>query len=122
MGLFTSPVTLNNGAAHIYSFKGQLPDPKSMIGQYVEAAAAAALKQIILVKQDERSATVVRRLLSFKCEKTIADGITYKPITVNLTAIYHPQHTSTQVSDQIKLVPAACGATDFYTNFLLGYV
>jgi len=43
MGLFTNPVVLNDGVgARTFSFRAQQSDKKSIVGDYIEDAAAIA--------------------------------------------------------------------------------
>jgi len=88
MGMFpTDPFTINDGTDdHIYSFRGQVDDPRSKIGEYIETAAEIAAEPLIVVKHDKRS-SVPRHLVSSKINVEPAangDGVLL-PITINTT-------------------------------------
>lgn len=119
MGLFTNPVTLNDGVAdHIFIFRGQLPDTKSIVTQYIETAAIAAGSKLT-VKQDVSSKTVKRGLVQHTVNIAGTDAIQH-PITVNLTVMCHPTHNAVDVEKRVKLLVDACAEAGFYANFVAG--
>jgi len=121
MPLFTNPVTLNNGADHIFAFKSQIPDNRAIVGLWVEPAAPLADASQIIIKHDETSATVRRRLLQRKVLRTTTSrGL--RPITVNLTVAYDVEHTLANIEAEILLVKDALVEANFYSNFLNGYI
>lgn len=120
MGLFTSLI-FNNGADHTFVFRGQMPDDKSIVGQYIEPAASADSDSKIIVKHDVVSKTAKRSLLQRKVLVAGTDGVLY-PITVNLTAVFNPKHTAANVTDQLKLVGDCMVDTSFYANFPIGLI
>jgi len=117
--LFTNPVTLNNGADHVFQFRAQLPDKKAVVSEWVEPAAALADESKLVVKHDHSSATVRRRLFQRKINKaTTTRG--FRPITVNLTLAYDVEHTSTQVEAEVLIVKDALTEAGFVVNLLNG--
>lgn len=123
MGLFTSPVTFTvNTAARIFSFRAQLPDAKSVVGEWIEDAAALSKASKLTIKHDTSSKTVVRSLLKYSKNEAIADGVTLKPMTVNLTLICHPEHSAAQQDDAIDMVAQALAAANFTANFSKRYI
>lgn len=118
MGLFTSPVTFTvNTVARIFSFRAQLPDTKSVVGEWVETAASLASASKLVVKHDATSKTAVRSLLKYSCNKTIADNLTLKPMTVNFTLICHPEHTAAQQDEVMEMMAQAVAAQGFRDGF-----
>lgn len=118
MGLYTSPVTFTvNTIARIFSFRAQLPDPKSVVGEYVETAAPLSAASKLVVKHDATSKTVTRSLLKYSCNKTVADGVTLKPLTINFTMICHPEHTAAQQDEAMELMAQAITAQAFRDGF-----
>jgi hypothetical protein len=120
MSLFTSPVTLNDGSAdHIFNSRNEITGLKT--GQFgrlwIESAAAAAIASFLTVKHDESAAAVRRRLLQYKYNALIADGVTYKPITINVSAINHPEHTDAQLEVAFGVIKAGLAVVGFTAAF-----
>lgn len=124
MPLFTSPITLNNGADHIFVFRNQVMDQsakKAIIGEWVEQAAPLADESKIVVKHDSSSATVRRRLVQRRVNRTTTTrGM--RPITVNLTIAYDVEHTDAHVEAEIALVKDILAEATFAANFLDGLI
>lgn len=118
MGLFTSLV-FNNGAAHTFIDRGQLPDSKAIVREYIEPAAAQASQSKITVKHDVASKTVKRSLLQRRVLIAGSDGVLY-PITINFTATFNPKHAAADVVLEQKLVAAAIADASFHANFVQG--
>jgi len=120
MSLFASPVTLNDGTDdHIFNTRNELTNLKS--GQFgrvwIESAAAASVASLITVKHDESSSSLRRRLLQYKYNALIADGVTLKPITTNLSVVGHPEHTDAQIEVALMIIKAALGVAGFAAAF-----
>lgn len=123
MGLFTNPVALNDGVADkTFSFRAQLPDKKAVVGEWIEAAAPLADESKLIIKHDVSSPTVRRRLLQRSVTVLLADGITRKPVTCNLTVTYHPSHAEADVAKAMKLIADGVAEAGFTTNFLRGLI
>lgn len=122
--LFTNPITLNNGADHVFSYRSQIMDSsakKAIIGEWVENAAPLADESKIVVKHDSSSATVRRRLVQRKVNRvTITRGA--RPITVNLTIAHDVEHTNAQVEAEIALVKDILAEATFAANLLGGHI
>lgn len=119
--LFTSPITLNDGTAdHIFSFHGQKMDPKSFIGVWKEYAADVSAASSITVKHDESSASLRRRLVQRTVNVVVDETIGSKPITVNFTVLYHPNHATADVLKQIAIMKDGLAEATFPANFLQG--
>lgn len=122
MPIFTNPVTLNNGADHIFSFRNQVYDTtskKAIIGEWIEKAASLADDSRIVVKHDTSSPTVRRRLVQRKVNRaTTTRGL--RPITINLTVAYDVEHTDAHVEAEIALVKDMLAEATFAANFLDG--
>lgn len=123
MGLFSSPVTFTvNTVARVFNFRAQLPDNNSVVGEWIEPAAALSAASKLIVKHDTSKTTVRRSLLQYSCKKTIADGITLKPMTVNFTLICHPEHTAAQQDDALEMVATAVSLQTFRDAFTQGLI
>lgn len=124
MPLFSNPVTLNNGADHIFTFRSQVYDPsskKAIIGEWIETAAPLADDSKFVVKHDSSSATVRRRLLQRKVNRaTTTRGL--RPITVNLTVAYDVEHTDVQVEAELALMKDVFAEATFAANLLDGLI
>lgn len=118
MGLFTSPVTFTvNTVARIFNFRAQLPDAKSVVGEWIEPAAALSAQSKFTVKHDASSKTVVRSLIKYSCNKVIADGVTLKPMTVNFSLICHPEHTAAMQDEVLEMMAIATNLQAFRDGF-----
>ena len=118
MGIFTYPVTINDGTARSFEFVGQTSDMNSMSGLWIETAATLAEKSQLLLKHDTKSKTVRRSLLKGSIEKANAVGI-MKPIVVNFTVAYAPLAVQADVEMMIKRVAFAASIAGFSTGFVL---
>ena len=118
MGLFTS-LTFNNGTAHTFVERGQIPDSKSIVREYIEPAASSAAQSKLTVKHDITSKTVKRSLLQRRVMVAGSDGVLY-PITVNFTVTFNPKHAAADVVLEQKLLTAATSDTTFHANFVQG--
>lgn len=123
MGLFGNPVVLNDGVADkTFSFRAQLPDKKAVVGEWIETAAPLADESKIIVKHDASSPTVRRRLLQRTINVLLADGVTRKPVTCNLTVTYHPSHAEADVAKTVKIIADSVAEATFVANFLRGLI
>lgn len=118
MGLFTS-LTFNNGAAHVFTERGQIPDLKYIIREYIELAAAQAAASKIRVKHDLAKTTVRRALLQRTVNLACSDGV-LRPYTGNFTSTFHPLHLVADIVLEQKLLAAAIADVTFHTNFVNG--
>lgn len=122
MPLFSNPVTLNNGADHVFKFRNQVLDPsskKAIIGEWIESAAPLVDDSKIVVKHDSSSATVRRRLIQRRVNRTTTTR-GYRPITVNLTIAYDVEHADAVVEAEIALVKDILAEATLAANFLDG--
>lgn len=118
MGLFASLV-FNNGIAHTFVERGQLPSTKGVTREYIEPAALSASQSKITVKHDLSSKTVQRSLLQRTVMVAGSDGVLY-PITVNLTTTFNKKHAAADVILEQKLLTAAAADSTFHANFVNG--
>lgn len=125
MPLFsTDPVVLNDGSAdRSFSFKGQTPTKNAddLAGTYYEPAAPLSEDSTINVKHST-SKNTCRHLLQMTGEKVIIDGITNKPITVNITITHHVEHTEAQIEKYFKICTAAASKSGFLPQFTRGVI
>lgn len=117
-GLFTS-LTFNNGTAHVFVSKGQVPTQGAIVTEYIEPAASLGEKSKITVKHDLKSKAIDRHLLQRTVELVCSDGVV-RPITVNFTVTHSKLHTSADIVLQEKMIAACLADSTFYTNFVLG--
>lgn len=123
MPIFTSPKTLNDGTAdHIMSFRAQLPDPKNVVGQWIEAAAAASTKSLLTIKHDDRGKIIRRLAQRTRLLALAADATVFKPVTINVTATYDPGHSITEVTKDVIIARAMLTDASFINNWLLGQI
>lgn len=121
MPLFADPKTLNDGTVdHVFTFRSQLPDAKSIVGEWVEPAAELSENSKIVVKHDAKG-TVKRRLLQRTVSREILDG-SLEPITINVTIAHHNEHTSEQIQPEVTIVTNAATDASFVNNFLQGLI
>lgn len=121
MPIFTNPVTLTDGTDnHIFSFRAQMFDAKSIVGEWVEPAANYATDSSITIKHDEKS-TYARRLVQRKVKLLLADG-TYSPLTINLTITHNPGHSATDIGKNLNVLVDAVQEAGFVNNLLQGLI
>lgn len=123
MALFTDPITLNDGTTdHIMTKRNDITGLK--VGSYgslwIESAAAQSVASNIIVKHDESSSAVRRRLLQYKYNALILDAVTYKPITVNFSVAHHPEHTDAQLTVAVGIIRDALAEAGFDAAFFDG--
>lgn len=83
MGLFTSPVTLSDGTNnHIFTYRSQITEKNSVVGDYIELAADPSAESQLVVKHD-MSKAVYRHLL----QRRVHINVNSAPylVTVNFT-------------------------------------
>lgn len=125
MGLFSNPVTLNDGVgSRIFGYRGPLPDVKIRGGDYIESAAALAAKSLITIKNDIRT-PVIRNLV----QRTIrlhpaADTETddLYPVTFNFTMVAHELFAATELQPEFVLMLDALQEANVVANLRLGIV
>lgn len=106
MGLLTTPLVINDGAANrTFTFRSQQPDKKSVVGDYIEDAAPLAAESLIVVKHD-KSGSVPRHLIQRTTWVIPAagDGVTRKRITVNTTVVADESFTAAEVGKEVMLM------------------
>lgn len=120
MGLFTDPMTINDGVGdRIFSFRAQQPDTKSVVGDYIEDAAAIAAQSLIVVKHDTKP-TAPRHLV----QRTIhivpaANGDSeLKRVTLNFTLTCDKEFTVAEVTPEFELFLDALGETSFLSGLM----
>lgn len=119
MGLFTSPVTLNDGAAdHVFTFKAQTSDKNSIVGNYIELADVANESELV-VKQDQ-SKDVHRSLVSRKRNYTVGDVV--YPITVNTTVTAHKAVPVAEIQKDVSITEEAATQANFVSYLRAGMV
>lgn len=124
MPLFTDPLVINDGTVdRSFSFRAQLADDTSVVGEWIEPAGTLQKDAKLVVKHDEKpSSTTRRRLLQSRGNYAIADGVTLKPITINFTITHHKEHTLSQITEIVTLMRDATGEADFVSNLTHGLV
>jgi hypothetical protein len=114
MGLLANPVTLNDGTgSRIFSFRSQRPDNRSVIGDYIEDAAASAANSLITVKHDLRAVTAPRALIQrvFKAVPAASSTGEYLQITQNYTLVASSLFTTTELTGEFTLFMDALAET-----------
>lgn len=115
MGLFTNPVILSDGVGNrTYTPLYQLPDSKSVIGVYTEAAAALAAESKFVIKHDI-SATVPRHLFQKSIYLTPAadPDSELRRVTMNYTLVCSKYFTAAEVLPEFVCFVDALGEANF---------
>lgn len=118
MGLFTSLV-FNNGTAHTFVERGQIPNAKAIVREYIEPAANSSAQSKLIIKHDIANAKVKRSLMQRKVMVAGSDGVLY-PVTINWTATFNSLHVASDIVLEQKLLAAAVADTTFHANFIQG--
>lgn len=120
MGLFTNPMTLVDSliADRIFSFRAQINEPGSIVGEYIETAAQIAAASKIVVKHSTSKAGIKRHLVqrteTFDLTADPTDGSS--PIVVNVSVSHDKLATEEQIQNQITLMIDAMQETGFVAN------
>lgn len=120
MALFTTPLVLNDGTvARTFSFRSQQPDKKSVVGDYIEDAAAIAAESLFVVKHDN-SGSVPRHLLQrteYSVPAAATDGLRRRQ-TINLTIVADPLFTAAEVLKNYTLMVDAMAEANVLSSML----
>lgn len=104
MGLLSNPVVLNDGTGNrTFSFRSQRPDNRSVVGDYIEDAAASAANSIITIKHDLRAVSSPRALIQRVYNKVPAAGTEYLQITQNYTIVASSLFTVAELTGEFTL-------------------
>lgn len=109
MGLFANPMTIHDGSGvapignRTFSYRSQRPDNRSVIGDYIETAAATAANSIITVKHDLRATAAPRALIQRVIKKVPAAGTELLQITQNYTLVASSLFTVAELTDEFTL-------------------
>lgn len=110
MSLFATPMTCNDGTAdHVFSFRSQRPDPKSIVGDYIEDAAEPSAESLITAKQDIRSKTprsLIQRRVNRHPAANTADALLL-PITMNFTMVADKAFSVAELEEEFNILIAA---------------
>lgn len=116
MGLFTNPVVLDTRS---FSFRAQQVDKNSVVGDYIEDAAAIAAASLLTVKHRTQGAVKSHLLQRTINRVPAADAAAIlRKITINVTLMADPLFTAAEVQDEVDIVVAALGQTGFVQNML----
>jgi hypothetical protein len=123
MGLFTNPVTFNDGTDdRIFSLRGPLMDPKSRGGDYIESAAALAAKSLLTVKSDLKTPILrclfQRSIRLHPAADTETDDL--YPVTFNYTVVAHEMFTDLELQPEHNVLAAAIATASFIKNLRSG--
>lgn len=117
MGLYTSTQVINDGTAdHTFVYRGQLPNPKSLVSEYFEPAAIASETKIT-AKYELSNSPAQRNVISFSCLLPDADG-KLKRCTINTSVAYDKGCNIADVEDRLDLHCASLAITGVRARFL----
>jgi hypothetical protein len=118
MGLFTSPLVINDGTAdRTFTYRAQLSISDSTASEYIEAAADSSARSNLTVKHTVSKTGRPRHLLQRSQFLTINDADdTLDSIVINLTIASNSNHTDAQVAAQVALVAECLAEANFVAN------
>lgn len=118
MNLIVSPATISDGTSnHIFTLQKQETVGKSVISTWKELAAAVAIASTIKSKYDDSNPYIVRAVAQFNNKYAIADGVTLKPATINISAVFHREHSIANLTLLGLLAKNATAQANFWSNF-----
>jgi hypothetical protein len=120
MGLFSNPMTINDGVGdRIFSFRAQQPDSKSVVGDYIEDAAAISAQSLLVVKHDSKP-TAPRHLLQRTINLVPAANADseLKRVTLNFTLTCDKEFTAAEVTPEFVLFLDALSEVGFLANLM----
>lgn len=107
MAILTNPVTINNGADHVYTYRGQKLNTSAFATVWMELADTA--HESVFERHSDRNIKtgLCRELSRFKKLAPVnGDATNLKPITINLTANFDKGHAVADVEAMIVLMKA----------------
>lgn len=108
MSIFTSPVTLNNGSDHIFSFRGQKLDGAALATDWVELAAMALDSRYFRKSDRQPKKTRHREMEGFTILAPVnGDSTKLEPIIVTQAVTFSPGHAQTDVVKALLMNKAA---------------
>lgn len=120
MGLFTNPVVLTDGTTtHSFAFRSQRPDTKSVVGDYVESAAAISAESLMVVKHDLRSAVpraLLQRTVKLHPAAHTEDASLLLPVTLNCTLVADASFSVAELQLQLNILIDAMTEANFLQN------
>lgn len=122
MGLFASSQVINDGTSdRTFDFRAQIPNPKSIVGEYIESANTAD-QSTLTAKHELGSSRVQRSVLQHRILADVDTEGTTEPITVNLSVAYDKRHSTTDVSLAILVVAKGVQVTGVILKFLQRFI
>lgn len=127
MGLFTDPVVLTDGvdATRNFSFRAQISDSKSVVGEWIEDSSAPLAAESKIVVKHDNSSTNPRHLVQRKINRSPAalnDASKLEPITINVTVNCSKNFTAAEVQTELNLTIDMCQEANFLANLLSGKI
>lgn len=117
MGLYTATQVINDGTAdHTFVYRGQLPNPKSLVSEYFEPADMAGESKIT-AKYESSNSPAQRDVLSSTCLLADKDGVLRK-CTINTSVAYDKGCDLADVEDRLDLHCASLAIPGVRTRFL----
>jgi hypothetical protein len=118
MPTWTSPVTFNDGTAHIFTQTRLKLQPSGDIGAvWEETAATTKPKPQVTVRSRELKNGQIQHSEQYRVTAIEEDGVTESEILVSVSLFRTTGQTEANCTSAIKIVGASFAATGFYSNF-----
>lgn len=119
MPTFTNPVVLTDGTnTHSFALQSSKVIGNSYITTWLELAASAAINAQLKTKFRESSNGQKQSVAQISENLLIADGITLKPATFNISINCHPQHNIAELTKMGNKLIDAAGEANFWLNLV----
>lgn len=123
MSIFTSPVTLNNGSDHIYTYRGQKLDGDALSTEWVELANMAKDARYFRKSDRKPKKTRHREMEGFTILAPVnGDATKLEPIIVTQAATFSPGHAQADVVAALTLMKAANAVVNHQLGLYQGEV
>lgn len=121
MGLLTSPLTVQDASAanHIFTYRSQITEKNSVVGDYVELAADPSAESKLLVKHD-MSKAVYRHLIQRRINITV--GTAVLPLTLGFTVTGDKLIPTATINENFVLFKDVLNEANFLSYFRAGLV
>lgn len=117
MSLFTSPQIINDGTAdRSFTWRGQVPDPKSIVSEYFEPAASP--QTTIRSKYEVSNSPTQRNVISTTGYVTEPVSGEKLRVTINTSVAHAKSLPLAEVEKLLELHTNALELTGFKTRFL----
>lgn len=119
MPTFADPLTVTTTAGNItFTFINSKQEGKSFVQTWKDLVADKIHAGVLKSKYDESNPSIVRGVVQVTASPLIADGVTRKPATFNISSVAHREHTIADLTTILEACLAAMAVSGVKGKFL----